>query len=176
MNERSFTERVNGEPDLNPTSRSPRSEASRNVWFRFKSQRVHQSERAVFHPVNQNTVTSEFIRVLSGWGGNIMSMMRTIHDRLYDALAHKQRRRVLFALLEESPRTTVPIDLHNPPASGIQSEADRIAQIQIHLPKLDDYGFIEWRSGMSFVKRGILFDEISPALELLKGYHEDVSA
>ncbi|WP_254544885.1 transcriptional regulator [Halomarina pelagica] len=42
----------------------------------------------------------------------------------------------------------------------------------VHLPKLADYGFIEWDRNTHEVMKGPKFDEIRPLLELLEA-HED---
>lgn len=99
-------------------------------------------------------------------------IMGTIHDQLYEVLAEEPRRRLLFDLLEETPRTDTPIDLDTPPDGVIADEADRIRFEHDHLPKLDDYGFIEWTPSMRCVERGPRFDEIRPVLELLADHHE----
>ena len=79
-------------------------------------------------------------------------------DEMVDAVADIQRRKLLVALLA-----------HNPHSDAL----DRLVSMQqVHLPKLADYGFIEWDKGEHEVMKGPNFDEIRPLLELLND-HED---
>lgn len=90
-------------------------------------------------------------------------------DKSFDALANSQRRQLLFALLEESPQTDTPTAYDSPP------ETRRIEYLHTHLPKLDEYGYIEWSPGMNAVERGPRFDEIKPLLELLYSHQTELS-
>lgn len=82
-------------------------------------------------------------------------------DKMFDALADSRRRRLLFALFEKNPETD--------PPRGQDSLPDirRIEYQHNHLPKLDEYGFIEWTRNANTVERGPHFEEIEPLLELL---------
>ncbi|MDS0474064.1 hypothetical protein [Natrinema sp. 1APR25-10V2] len=102
--------------------------------------------------------------------------MNNTNDQLYEVLANEQRRQLLFGLLDENPRADSPIDLDTPPDDVIAERTDRIEQRHVHLPKLDDYGFIEWIPSMSCVEKGPRFDEIRPTLELLAKHHGKFSA
>jgi len=97
--------------------------------------------------------------------------MNDTHDRLYEVLANEQRRRLLFGLLDENPRTDAPIDLDTPPDDVVAERTDRLEQRHVHLPKLDEYEYIEWIPSRSCVERGSRFDEIRPTLELLARHH-----
>lgn len=102
--------------------------------------------------------------------------MNDPHDRLYEVLANEQRRQLLFGLLDENPRADTQIDLDTPPDDVVAEKTDRIEQRHVHLPKLDDYEFIEWRPSMSCVEKGPRFDEIRPTLELLAKHNGKLSA
>lgn len=92
-------------------------------------------------------------------------------DDAFDALAHFQRRKLLLALLEHNPQDDSPVVTVRD-----ANEANEMQQLidmeHVHLPKLDDYGFIEWDRDHNEVAKGQNFDEIRPLLELLDG-HED---
>ncbi|WP_246310395.1 DUF7344 domain-containing protein [Halorarum halophilum] len=92
-------------------------------------------------------------------------------DDMIDALADVQRRKLLIALMEHNPQNDSPVAI-----ADSDSEADAIKRLvtmnHVHLPKLADYGFIEWDSESHQVTKGPNFDEIRPLLELLDG-HED---
>lgn len=102
----------------------------------------------------------------------IDTAMSDIYDKVYEALAHEQRRRLLFGLVEKNPQTDSPIDLDTPPDGVLADETDRIEYKHVHLPKLEEYGFIEWTPSISCVERGPRFDEIRPLLERLAEHHE----
>lgn len=104
-----------------------------------------------------------------------MSMKKTgekiSFDDAMDALADVQRRKLLVALLEHNPQDDAPVVI-----AGSASESDALERLvtmeHVHLPKLDDYGFIEWDQETHEVMKGTNFDEIRPLLELLDS-HED---
>ncbi|MHC3438307.1 DUF7344 domain-containing protein [Natrialbaceae archaeon A-gly3] len=87
-----------------------------------------------------------------------------MRDDRFDALADRQRRRILAELLE-----------HNPRDASVVTTAERDAKRRqvmnhhVHLPKLDDYGFIKWDRSEEVVTRGPRFEEIQPFLELIDG-------
>lgn len=93
------------------------------------------------------------------------------YDELYEALSDPQRRQLLFALLEESPRTDTPIDLDALPDAIIADEADRLRYEHGRLPKLAAYGLVEWTPGLNCVEEGPRFDDVRPLLERLADYH-----
>lgn len=93
-----------------------------------------------------------------------------LNDAL-DALAHVQRRKLLFALVDHNPQDDSPVVL-----ADSQDEADAVEHLMemqhVHLPKLVEYGFIDWNREAHEVTKGPNFDEIRPLLELLAD-HED---
>ena len=94
-------------------------------------------------------------------------------DLGFRALASKQRRRLLLALLDESPLSDTDPQL----SDDVQVDADKRDALQleyyhVHLPLLEQMGFIEWNQENQQIKRGPNYDEIRPLLELLVD-HED---
>jgi hypothetical protein len=92
-------------------------------------------------------------------------------DDVLDVLADVQRRSLLLSLLEHNPQGDTPIVV---PGSSEDSDAveQPVSMHHVHLPKLADYGFIEWNREHHQVTKGPNFDEIRPLLELLTD-HED---
>lgn len=92
-------------------------------------------------------------------------------DDIMEAMAHIQRRKLLLALLEENPQDDKPVVV-----ADSDSETAAIGRLismnHVHLPKLVEYGFIEWDQETHEVMKGPQFDEIRPLLELLDD-HED---
>ena len=96
--------------------------------------------------------------------------MTTSFDEVMNALANVQRRKLLLALLEHNPQDDTPVVV----AADDEADAvERLVSMQhVHLPKLVEYGFIEWDEESHEVMKGPKFDEIRPLLELLDD-HED---
>lgn len=89
-----------------------------------------------------------------------------------DALAHSQRRKLLFSLLDHNPQTDSPI-----PAANSEDETNtRIVKMHhVHLPKLVDYGFVCWNQETHEVTKGPNFGKIRSLLELLADHEDDLS-
>jgi hypothetical protein len=82
-----------------------------------------------------------------------------MHDNTFDALANKRRRGLLLAMLNGEPH---PVGESAP--TDLEQEV-QVAMHHRHLPKLEDYGYIEWHEGADEVVRGPRFEEIQPLLE-----------
>lgn len=96
-----------------------------------------------------------------------MSMVH-VTDRLFDAMADEQRRRILFDLAERGPEDESPINIDAPPDAVGSDETASIERQHVHLPKLDEYGFVDWEPGSNVVTAGNRFEEIASTLELLR--------
>jgi hypothetical protein len=94
-------------------------------------------------------------------------------DEMLDALADVQRRTLLVALLEHNPQDDAPVVLADSEEDGDSME--RLVRMDhVHLPKLEEYGFIEWNEKTHEVAKGPNFDEIRPVLELLEGHDDEL--
>ncbi|MCU4971475.1 transcriptional regulator [Halobacteria archaeon AArc-m2/3/4] len=87
------------------------------------------------------------------------------YDSVFDALAASERRQLLIALLEHDHQETS--ILLGVPWRISQSDDERVRHHHVHLPKLEEYGFIEWDRAEQRVTKGDRFDEIEPVVELL---------
>ncbi|WP_436936534.1 hypothetical protein [Halovenus marina] len=96
-------------------------------------------------------------------------------DDMVDALANVQRRKLLISLLEHNPQDEAPVVI-----ADSDSETDAVERLitmqHVHLPKLADYGFIEWNKETHEVMKGPKFDEIRPLLELLDDHEDELPA
>ncbi|WP_148225486.1 hypothetical protein [Haloterrigena turkmenica] len=101
--------------------------------------------------------------------------MSQVHDELYEVVSNVQRRQLLFALLEDSPKPDSPEELDTPPDSTKSEESIRIEYRHVHLPKLDEQGFINWFPKMNYVEQGPKFDEVESTLELLAEHHKELA-
>jgi hypothetical protein len=83
-------------------------------------------------------------------------------DAMMDALGDEARRSILLTLLDTTPRGTVDV------SGGPASSDEAIQRRHVHLPKLAQYGYIEWDRDSDAVSRGPQFAAIEPLLRLLK--------
>lgn len=85
-------------------------------------------------------------------------------DRVFVALGHRHRRRILSGLAERSPRN---VDQLIPSGGDAEADPDHLAVEfhHSHLPKLDEDGFVEW-DGEGRVDRGPKFEEVAAVIEL----------
>ena len=113
-------------------------------------------------------------------------------DHMFDALAAGYRRELLVDLLDQtSQRVSRPdgvssdVDGSNDEllrrhlSSGREipdADEDTLRAHHVHLPKLADYGYIEWDRNAHRVTRGPRFDEIRPVVELLDGRRNELPA
>ena len=86
-------------------------------------------------------------------------------DEHFEALADEQRREVLLTILERNPQDDRTV------TAAVRAEGARTATTELHhahLPKLEDYGLIEWDRGRNEITKGPLFHQIRPLLVLLE--------
>lgn len=110
-------------------------------------------------------------------------------EAVFDALADGHRRQLLVELVTDSP-----IFVSEPSGSSREiSEANEellqkylskstdipevnkeiLSLHHVHLPKLADYGFVEWHRDSNLVTRGPRFDELRPLLELIIDHRDE---
>lgn len=94
-------------------------------------------------------------------------------DDALDALAHVQRRKLLLSLLEHNPQDDSHVVI-----GDTESEKEALESLttmnHVHLPKLVEYGFIEWDRECNEVTKGPDFVEIRPLLELLDDHADEL--
>lgn len=93
-------------------------------------------------------------------------------DEALDALADVRRRTLLVSLLEHNPQDEKPTIADS--VDGQEPVVRLIDMKHVHLPKLVDYGFIEWDEDTHEVSKGPDFDEIRPLLELLEDHENEL--
>lgn len=91
-----------------------------------------------------------------------------MQDKIFDALADPNRRALLLALTTETETTGI-----DPLKSESTDQQIRQAQYHVHLPKLDDYGYINWDRSAGTVERGQQFEEVRPVVERLADLIDD---
>lgn len=105
-------------------------------------------------------------------------------DDMFDALASVQRRILLMDLLEHNPQAVAALSEASREVTAMSpglldeyltgdheisdAEKDSVRLHSVHLPKLAEYGFIDWHRAEKEVVKGDHFDEIRPLLKLLR--------
>jgi hypothetical protein len=90
-----------------------------------------------------------------------------MNDNAFNALANEDRRSFLLDLLESNPQDA---DVESSTRGSVLTEAEQRAQTEmyhVHLPKLEEYGYIEWDEDTNEVIKGPQFEEIRPLLEFM---------
>lgn len=92
-------------------------------------------------------------------------------NTVFEMLANDHRRHLLFTLLEHNPRQEVQ-EPDGVSLDGIEREQVQVEMYHMHLPKLEEVGFIRWDRDAQEVQKGPAFEEIRPLLEVL---HENAT-
>lgn len=95
-----------------------------------------------------------------------------MNDDAFDALADESQRALLLSLLDSSPLDVGADSLTGDAAPGADRRRVQLLMYHNHLPKLDEYGYIEWDEDVNEVVRGPRFDEVRPLLEWVDGSGE----
>ena len=96
-------------------------------------------------------------------------------DRVLDVLASKYRRRLLTALLEHNPQDDEDPQIPDDVSITDEDLDDLMTQMaHVHLPKLEEAGFIELDQDANTIQKGANFDEIRPLLELMRDHTDEL--
>jgi hypothetical protein len=101
--------------------------------------------------------------------GDVVDRMKEPRlDRATSALGHAYRRRLLIALADDR-RVEDPVA-----ALGDVSDPTRawIRLYHVHLPLLDDLGYVEWDRERRAIARGPAWQEVAPLLDAFRRYDE----
>ena len=92
-------------------------------------------------------------------------------DRQLEALRSSERRQLLRRIRQASENGENPIDLSQivPDSAG---QDHRVALHHVHLPKLEELGYVSVEGDRERVGRGPAFDRIEPLLRFLDDYPE----
>lgn len=87
-------------------------------------------------------------------------------DSQLDALGHVARRRLLLEVLHTGSADDGPVEFDRV-AHDLAEGDELLSMHHRHLPKLEEYGFVDVDPERRSVRKGPRFDEIRPLLELL---------
>lgn len=107
-------------------------------------------------------------RVVSVSGEQSLDIEGDSLDRYLKALAYENRRQLLYELeAREEEAVSVSEDV-----LGTQQQSDvegvHAEYYHIHLPKLEELGIVDWDQNAGIVRRGPVFEKVSPLLEIVK--------
>lgn len=98
-------------------------------------------------------------------------MIRVSGDTAFRLLANRHQRRLLLWFAEADPdeEAAIPADLAflGDDVEQIESELRHT-----HLPMLAEAGVLDWDRGADSVRRGPLFDEMQPLLDVLVAHRD----
>lgn len=97
---------------------------------------------------------------------DLMSDDTTV-DEFFAVLSNSHRRHILTSLLDATSNTGPPIDTETFLNQDLNENSACIDQHHVHLPHLDDTGFITWDRDNGTVAQGPQFETIQPMLTRL---------
>jgi hypothetical protein len=95
-------------------------------------------------------------------------------DRMFDALRHPYRRRILLLVGEDNPRDEEEFSVDDVATEDDDLELFTVELYHAHLPKLADAGYVEWDEDTHTVRQGPNFDEIAPLLRLIDAHRDEL--
>jgi DNA-binding transcriptional ArsR family regulator len=95
-------------------------------------------------------------------------------DRMFDALKHPYRRRILELLNEHNPRDEDEFSVEELATEDDDLELLTTELYHVHLPKLVESGYVEWDEDDGVVRRGPNFEEIAPLLRLMSDHQDEL--
>jgi hypothetical protein len=95
-------------------------------------------------------------------------------DRVFDALSHPYRRRILMLVSEHNPRDEDEFSVEDLATEDDDLELLTTELYHAHLPKLVDAGYIDWDEDTHTIRRGPNFDEIGPLLRLMTDHQDEL--
>ena len=94
-----------------------------------------------------------------------------LNDALFAALSDPHRRKLLVSLMRDDSQDVLSI-----PEAVYDGDADlqtlEVELVHVHLPMLEDHGFVDWDRRSQVVVRGPQFEEIEPCLRVLFEHRE----
>lgn len=91
-------------------------------------------------------------------------------NKSLDALRHPKRRRLLFALFEETEAAGIDARCDIASVFDEQDAELQIELVHVHLPKLAEFGFIDWQVGDRVADPGPRWGDVEPILSVIHGH------
>jgi len=90
------------------------------------------------------------------------------------ALGDPYRRQLLLALTEHNPQDDDDVDPLDLVAEKDEPSVLNTELVHIHLPKLEDMGYITWNRTTNKISKGPKWDDIAPLLQLIYNHQEEL--
>jgi hypothetical protein len=97
-------------------------------------------------------------------------------DRMFDALKHPYRRRILVLVNEHNFRDEDEFAAEEITTDDDDLELFTIKLYHVHLPKLVEAGYIDWDEEARTIGKGPEFEEIAPLLRLMADHRDELPA
>lgn len=107
-------------------------------------------------------------------GRQAEELSSTTLETALDALADPYRRQLLTALIVDNPQDDDdrdPLDVIESPAKPDVLETELY---HVHLPKLEERGFIDWNQETGKVSKGPNWDDIAPLITLIDKHRDEL--
>ena len=99
---------------------------------------------------------------------------KTPLDDMLHTLSDVHRRRLLVSLLECNPRS-VDVRINEAAHGGEKTVArHQMRMFHLHLPHLEEAGFVRWKRDEDEVAKGPKFEEIRPLIELMDDHADEL--
>lgn len=95
--------------------------------------------------------------------------------QMLSALSDPYRRQLLLALRDHNPQDDDDLDPLGLLDEGAEADVIEVELVHMHLPKLDEMGYITWNRDTGKISKGPRWDEIAPLLELLHNHRDELA-
>jgi len=96
-----------------------------------------------------------------------------VADEVLDALNHPIRRRLLFSLYEQGKNVRC-ISIHQVSGLAFEEENTQTALYHMHLPKLEEKGYVRYDGDEHTITQGPEWDQIKPLLRLIYNHLDEL--
>lgn len=96
-------------------------------------------------------------------------------DTVFKSLSAEPRRQLIVSLLDAPPDQSVPLpESAAMPNLPLNPESLRVELYHVHLPMLEENGFITWETDPLVASRGPQFDEVAVVFDALHSKSADI--
>ena len=108
--------------------------------------------------------------------GEELGQTESNFDRVFDALGHQYRRRLLSTIDKAGTRDRDELFLKELTFGTDDRERYTAQLVHVHLPKLAEMGYLEWDREGNTVTRGENYNEVAPLITLMREHANELPA